>query len=135
KKLLLCLAVWLLTFFTAYAQIITLPADHILYVRKNAAGNGSGSSWEHAIPELADALKWAHDNQGLWDGENPLQIWVAEGTYKPRYAIDDSPDAAYKFTFRLVPDVEIYGGFAGNETAFSDRSDWESHPTILSGVL
>jgi len=135
KKLLLCLAVWLLTFFTAYTQIITLPADHILYVKKNAAGNGSGSSWEHAIPELADALKWAHDNQGLWDGENPLQIWVAEGTYKPRYAIDDSPDAAYKFTFRLVPDVEIYGGFAGNEKAFSDRSDWESHPTILSGVL
>lgn len=32
------------------------PTDNIIYVKHDAEGDGSGSSWEHAVPELADAL-------------------------------------------------------------------------------
>src|SRR5690606_31219884 len=56
--------------------------NNILYVDKDATGDGTGSSWEHAFSELRDALAWARENwQYTTDGT--LQIWVAEGTYTP----------------------------------------------------
>src|SRR5690606_36106046 len=65
------------------------PGDnHILYVDVNvntaATGyTGVGDSWENAIPELADALKWAreqHDGGSPgWTEAEPLRIFVAKG--------------------------------------------------------
>src|SRR5690606_36200137 len=71
------------------------PDDNILYVNHSATGNKSGNSWENAIPELADALRWAREQCGengsgaAWDAEHPLQTWVAAGTYKPLYSAED----------------------------------------------
>ena len=53
------------------------------------------------------------------------QIWIAAGTYKP-----DSVDRIATFT--IPAGVRVYGGFAGTETAISERT---GAATILSGDL
>jgi hypothetical protein len=66
----------------------TPDANSIMYVNKNVVGGtGSGNSWENAIPELADALKWANANKSSFTTAVPLQIWVAKGTYYPLYTL------------------------------------------------
>lgn len=111
-------------------------SNNILYVDKNVSGgNGSGNSWENAIPELADALKWAHNKKSLWTEENPLQIWVADGTYYPMYSPADDNfgnPSGRTDAFNLVKNVQLYGGFEGTETSI-DQRNWNAHPTILSG--
>ncbi|SFI17485.1 DUF5050 domain-containing protein, partial [Parapedobacter indicus] len=123
--------------------VVISPTDGILYVSKGATGNGSGDSWENAIPELADALKWAREQWGDdgadagWDQANPLQIWVTEGVYKPLYDAADgeyTADGGRDNAFVLVPFVQLFGGFSGTETVRSDR-DWKNNETILSGDL
>src|SRR5690606_14186610 len=66
-----------------------------------------------------------------WDIEanGSLQIWVAEGIYKPTNDQSDR-DA----TFQLANGVEIYGGFAGTESALNQRN-WQTNATILSGDI
>jgi hypothetical protein len=112
-----------------------LLPNHIIYVNKNiVGGNGSGSSWNNAIPELADALLWAKQNEVNWE-TNPLQIWVAAGTYMPKYRPDNlsgNNPTDRSNSFLMVKNVSIFGGFAGNETNMSSR-DWRSNETILSG--
>lgn len=110
---------------------LTPDENNVLYVDINvntgAAGyTGTGGSWANAIPQLADALRWAreqHDsgNPG-WDGTDPLRIFVAKGEYKPLYHAGDgqyTTNGARDNSFVLVPDVQMYGGFdphAGIET-------------------
>lgn len=103
--------------------VLTPDGQNILYVDINvntaAAGyTGSGDSWANAVPQLADALKWARTQHTGgspgWDGTNPLKIYVAKGTYLPAYgaaASDYSSDAGRFNTFVLVPDVKLFGGF------------------------
>ncbi|WP_188505791.1 BspA family leucine-rich repeat surface protein [Parapedobacter pyrenivorans] len=138
---------------------ITLPgtpiapdADNILYVDINvntmATGyTGAGDSWENAIPQLADALKWAreqHDGGSPgWTETEPLRIFVAKGTYLPLYHAADAQyttDGGRDNSFVLVPNVQLYGGFdpiAGIESLEDARSlpDMNSpeQGTILSG--
>ncbi|MGO3719594.1 MAG: beta strand repeat-containing protein, partial [Mesonia hippocampi] len=113
------------------------PNGYILYVDNNVnGGNGSGDSWNNAIPELADALKWAYQEHQIgtpWSDSNPLEIWVAAGTYHP----DDgnrATDNDRNETFQLISGVKVYGGFEGNEIDLSDR-DWNTHITVLSGDI
>ena len=114
--------------------------DNVLFVNQNVSGgNGDGSSWGNAIAHLSDALKWARENQQspTWSADEPLQIWVAEGTYKPLY---DAADTEYTTngdrdnSFVLIKNVQIYGGFSGTETSLEER-DWEANATILSGNI
>ncbi len=75
---------------------------------------------------------------GFWQGayENPQQalavasngdeIWVAQGTYSPGVARDNS--------FVLKEGVKLYGGFYGGESTLEDR-DVHANPTILSGDI
>src|SRR5690606_36638229 len=109
-------------------------------VNHAATGNKSGDNWDNAISELADALKWARERWGedgsdaAWDAENPLQIWVAEGTYTPLYKIANTDEGEASTTendksFVLVPFVHLYGGFQGGETNLTAR-DWESNKTV-----
>ncbi|WP_177765017.1 T9SS type A sorting domain-containing protein [Flavobacterium sp. I3-2] len=121
------------------AQQYVPGANNILYVKKNATGSGNGSSWNNAIPELADALKWAHVNKANFNN-TPLQIWISSGSYKPKYSPQDGANfgtnQGRKNSFLLVKNVSIYGGFAGNETALTQRVlNSSTNVTILSGDI
>lgn len=90
--------------------------ENILYVK--AGADGDCLSWETAC-ELQNALELAASGD---------EIWVTEGTYKPRES-----DGRYA-TFQLVNGVSIYGGFPTNGGALEERN-WEVNTTILSGGI
>ena len=92
------------------------PPDH-LCVDQDAAGSNDGTCWAGAFNDLQDALTWAVEG---------VQIWVAEGTYKP--------GTDRTVTFQLKDGVAVYGGFAGSEGSLEER-DWTVHETILSGDI
>ncbi len=100
-----------------------LAANTILYVDTDATGNNNGTSWAHAFTDLQDALSAA-----LPIGSDTVEIWVAEGMYKPTDGVTRT------LSFQLKNNVSLYGGFAGTETDRSQR-DVAAHPTILSGDL
>jgi len=80
------------------------------FVNLNNTTPGSGSSWSTAFLDLQDALDVANSGD---------QIWIAQGTYYPSDTggSNDTREA----TYRLLAGVEIYGGFAGNETDVMER--------------
>ena len=125
---------------------ITPDAQNILYVDTNVpvSSNGSGNSWENAIKEVADALRWARTQNNFTIG-NPLKIYVAKGTYKPLYNAADtyftstgSATAGYSDrdnAFVMVNNVQLYGGFdpLNNIDDLSDNRIFGSEGSILSG--
>ncbi len=107
----------------------TASADNVLYVKKGESGNGS--AWDNALGELSVALSWA----ASWPAANPpLKIWVAKGIYYPTGA---TPSTNRNTGFQLRNNVEIYGGFSGNETADFNLSlrDFVANEVILSGDI
>ncbi len=123
--------------YLCYGQQIEPSSSNVLYVNKSVQGGaGSGNSWANAIPELADALKWANQNKASWES-NVLHIWVAKGTYTPKYSPEDgnfgNPDG-YNNTFLMVKNVRLLGGFSGGEASESQR-DIDANSTVLSGDL
>ena len=98
----------------------------IIYVTENGGGNEDGTSWGNAFGDLQQALEEASNIA------QPVQIWVAAGTYKPTEAIDSSdPRTA---TFQMQNNVAIYGGFHGTEDDLAARN-WKDNKTILSGDI
>jgi hypothetical protein len=88
------------------------------YVDASAPPGGNGSTWPLAFNDLQDALDVAVADD---------KIWVAAGTYVP------SVPAGRAATFDLdVDNVHIFGGFAGTESAISER-DIAANETVLSG--
>src|SRR5690606_26672265 len=118
-----------------FSVIIPIEPDGngVVYVKKGGSGNGSGDGWGNAVGELADALKAAKTDTDI------KEIWVAGGTYKPAYRIDNlsGADPLDRWnTFLMVDNVKVYGGFAGDEDAIEDRDlDNPTYETILSGDL
>ncbi|MFB2120910.1 FG-GAP-like repeat-containing protein [Parapedobacter sp. 2B3] len=110
-------------------------ASGIVYVNANTpAPAGDGSSWASAYHDLAPVLAAAKTDPSI------RQIWVAKGTYKPKYRADDLSGAnptGRDNAFVLVPDVKIYGGFYGDgtETDIDDRTLDGTNETILSGDI
>lgn len=96
-----------------------LNGQSVWYVAADARPGGDGMSWATAFDSLQDA-------QVAPPGS---QIWVAEGVYTPAPPGGDQGES-----FLLRNQVELLGGFAGNEL-FADERDWVAHPTILSGDL
>jgi hypothetical protein len=96
------------------------PALNKYYVDANVTGgDGSGDSWANAMTDLTEAFGNA--------GPNTTEIWVAAGTYTPGASRSDS--------FFIGNDgITIYGGFAGTETAVTERNIL-NNPTILSGDI
>ena len=99
-----------------------------IYVKADATGNNTGSSWTNAYVSLQTAL----ENAGVGN-----EIWVAAGTYRPSINAGNGTDIRDK-AFVLVPSVKIYGGFAGTESSLAQRQlppFGTSSPAILSGDL
>ncbi|WP_435101165.1 chitobiase/beta-hexosaminidase C-terminal domain-containing protein [Arhodomonas sp. AD133] len=120
--------------------LVAPDTDNILYVDENVnSTTQGGGSWSEAIPELADALRWArarHDSGEGWDRSNPLRIHVAASRYEPHYRAADSttdgnPTNARDNAFVLVPNVRIRGGFNPGD----DVSVGLPATTTLSGDL
>jgi hypothetical protein len=106
--------------------IVSINAD-TLFVDGNVSGNNNGSDWANAYNSLQDALENAVSGD---------EIWVAKGTYLPTEETDGTTDTQRKYSFMMVDGVSIYGGFAGTETAVSQRTDYSYggvNETILSG--
>ena len=94
--------------------------SNIVYVNLAATGENDGSSWANAYTDLQAALQ---------DAPFGTQIWVAAGTYTPTEEADRRD-----LSFVLADGVQLYGGFAGDETNLSQR-DVTTNPTILSGDI
>ncbi len=101
----------------------SIPVALILYVDGGATGANDGSSWADAFSELEDALDFACMNDA---------IWVAAGTYYPTE--EHGGEGEMCRSFQMKKGVAIYGGFAGDETAISDR-DPSVNVTVLSGDI
>ncbi len=96
-----------------------LSAQNTWYVNQNANGLASGQSWANAFPNLKTALTQAQVGDA---------IWVAQGTYLPDTGSNRDE------TFLLKSGVQLYGGFAGTESAVNQRNISE-HPVVLSGNI
>ena len=112
---------------TATRTVRVMPplTTPVVYVSKNAPliSQENGSSWTNAFRELRDALAVVNPTSN-----NPIEIWVARGTYKPTAGTDR--EAA----FVLKSGLTIRGGFAGNESVPEARladGSW----TVLNGDI
>ncbi len=88
-----------------------------LYVTPTGTSIADGGSWDDAL-SLEAALKQAVSGN---------QIWVMQGEYKPNEI------AGRKASFIVPAGVELYGGFAGNETTLFDRQA-EATSTLSGNV-
>jgi len=84
----------------------------------------SGASWGQALATVQAGLDAA-------DADN-CEVWVTAGKYVATVAVDASVDRSK--TIMLRAGVGLYGGFAGSESARSQR-DFVTNETILSGDL
>lgn len=91
---------------------------NVCRVETTGADGNDGSSWAQAM-----------DLQSALGSAACLEIWVAEGVYKPTAA---STDPAASFAIR--PGVAVYGGFAGSESNRDER-DPAAHRSVLSGDI
>ena len=99
---------------------VSVARADIVFVNHAATGGNTGQSWANAFTSLQSALASADPGD---------QVWVAKGTYRPA-----SAGGARDATFPLRAGVEIYGGFAGNETQLAQRNPLVN-VTTLSGDL
>ncbi len=91
------------------------PMHDTLFIA--ADGQGDGSSWSSAYPDLNSAMKLC----SLYKKGN---IWVKNGVY---YG-DTTAEASFTATVKTT----VYGGFAGTESRLEDRN-LNAGSTILSG--
>lgn len=89
------------------------------HVNAAASGTGTGLSWANAYTDLQAALSVVVAGD---------EVWVATGQYKPTTGTDRT------IAFVLRNGVDLYGGFAGNETSLGQR-DIANNPTLLNGDI
>ncbi len=106
-----------------------------LYVKHNAAGANTGSSWSNAFTSLQSALSLAAKCSAI------TEIWVAVGNYYPSADefgnTNPSWDERTK-TFSLRNNLAVLGGFTGNELPDFDpaqRTYINMVSTLLSGDI
>ncbi|QEK52752.1 T9SS type A sorting domain-containing protein [Pedobacter aquae] len=121
------------TLFIVCLSFTKISAQTIRYVKSVASGTADGSSWVNASSDLQAMIDLSIEND---------EIWVASGTYLPSslIAIRDASDFSNPAsndrdkTFLIKKNIKLYGGFAGTETALSQRNI-SNNETILSGNL
>ncbi|HOW73872.1 MAG TPA: right-handed parallel beta-helix repeat-containing protein [Phycisphaerae bacterium] len=99
-------SVWVVA---AFLGVCPASGQRVLYVATTGDDAGDGLSWATAKRTVQAGLDAAVDGD---------QVWVAAGTYVE--------------CITLKAGAGLYGGFAGNETALTQRN-WTANPTILDG--
>ncbi len=94
-----------------------------LYVKQGLKNLPDGASWETAYATIGQALCVAAARP-----ERRFEIWVAAGTYTPSYV----RGVNRAWSFELLENAELIGGFYGDEDSRSQR-DILANPTVLSG--
>ena len=96
------------------------------YVSAAAGGAGTGGSWADAYTDLQSALI----------DVACTEVWVAQGVYKPVVPanVGSVTVGERAVSFKILPGVAVYGGFAGGEISVTAR-DPAAHATILSGDI
>jgi hypothetical protein len=110
------------------AAILAAPSAtaRIWYVDRAATETAQdGQSWATAFKTLQPAIDAAHADGG---GE----LWVAEGTYGEQRIYIDADTSRNIGSLVLREGVEVYGGFAGDETLREHRNILH-HRTIIDG--
>jgi RHS repeat-associated protein len=98
---------------------------NILFVNcNNTSTNQDGLSWSSAYGDLQDAITKALQYS------MPVDIWVAHGTYKP-----DGETGDRALSFKLYPNINLYGGFKGENAEKWTERDIVKYKTILSGDI
>lgn len=120
-----------LIFISLFLNIFGANSQTIWYVKETATGLNNGASWADAFTDLQPAFDAALTSTDL-----NRQVWVAAGTYKPTLVAGDGNQNRDK-TFMLLPNIKIYGGFAGNEPTNYDIAlrNINANETILSGDI
>ncbi len=85
----------------------------------------AGQSWSEPLATVQAGIDLASARRTS-ESHDACDVWVRAGTYVPGAERSDS--------FVLTPGVDLYGGFAGDESARSQR-DWHEYETILSGDI
>ncbi len=101
----------------------------VLCVDADASGTSDGLSWTNAYTNVRDAISVTH----AYSTTN-YEIWVAEGVYYPDEGVGTVADSEMMSFTLGYNNVQLYGGFAGIESA-RDQRDWAANITILSGDL
>ena len=113
---------------TFVSNACTIYPEGRAYVKANASGTNTGTSWANAFNSLESALAAARSCQ-------LAEIWVAAGTYKPSaLPVGNTTGVSTDYTFQLPDGVKLFGGFAGTETELVQRNPTTSL-TLLSGDL
>jgi hypothetical protein len=94
-----------------------------IYVKHDANGMNDGMSWNDAFI----SLKAACDAAAEFPQDVPKEIWIARGTYTPGNKAGDY--------FPLTANTSYMGGFAGTETAKSQRNVTANTVTISGGGI
>ena len=106
------------TLFLLLFSVFSLQSQTV-YVNASASGANDGTSWASAYTSLDAAL----------GDMSATEIWVAAGTYVPGGGAGDTSS-----TFMVTRAVNLYGGFAGDETSI-DQREVGSNTTTLSGDI
>ena len=90
------------------------PLNDTIYIASD--GEGGGSSWDDANPNLHDAIKLAKLC-------NKSTIWVKNGVYPG--------NTSSNYSFEMESKVNIYGGFEGTESSLEERRG--ATQSVMSG--
>jgi hypothetical protein len=104
--------------------------SNVYLVDASASGANDGSSWGNAFTGVQSAIDAALASGGTKD-----EVWVKAGTYHPtksRTMTSGSTTITVK-TFDVNGNVSVFGGFAGTETARSQR-DISANVTTLAAA-
>lgn len=93
-----------------------LAAVSVLRVNPQSTATEDGLTWDSGFKTITAAIAAA----GQPTDPNVVEIWVKQGTYS-------------ETTFVMQTNVNVYGGFIGNETTKESRN-WKVNETILTPI-
>lgn len=127
---------------TVFCHNVVADTAYVRVDGDNGSPNGDGTGWGQAAYKylqdgLTKAAWWVDPGGGDYD---LVQVWVAataeDNPYRPDRDAEHHPEGTGErdVSFQLVDKVELYGGFAGNENALSERNIYKN-VTVLCGDL